>query len=95
MDEIVKKIKKIFHIDLLTNTFKVDFFPFCLKKADITPIYKKNSRTSKDNYRLVNILPNILKILERPLINQISYFLIKSFSFISADLEKVLVPNTT
>ena len=36
-----------------------------LKQADIKPIYKKESRNEKENYRPVSILPNLLKIFER------------------------------
>ena len=34
-------------------------FPSCLKQADITLVFKKGSRNSKDNYRPVSILPNV------------------------------------
>ena len=50
-------------------------FPFDLKVADVTPVFKKKSKTSKDNYRLISILPNISKIYERCLYNQMqTYF---------------------
>ena len=38
--------------------------------ADITPGYKKNDKTNKENYRPINILPP--KIFERILYNQIN-----------------------
>ena len=31
-------------------------FPGCLKLANITPVFKKGARTSKNNYRSVSIL---------------------------------------
>ena len=40
-------------------------FPSDLKLADVTPVYKKKSKNSKDNYRPVSILSNISKIYER------------------------------
>ena len=43
-------------------------FPSDSKLADVTPAFKKKSKTSKDNYRPINILPNISKIYERCLI---------------------------
>ena len=50
-------------------------FPSDLKVADVTPAFKKKSKTSKDNYRLISILPNISKIYERCLYNQMqTYF---------------------
>ena len=39
-------------------------FPSDLKLADVTPVYKKKSKNSKDNYRPVSILSNISKIYE-------------------------------
>ena len=36
-----------------------------LKQADIKPIYKKESRNEKENYRPVSVLPNLSKIFER------------------------------
>ena len=50
-------------------------FPEQLKLADVKPIFKKNSRTDKENYRPVSILPNISKIYERCLYKQLyDYF---------------------
>ena len=50
-------------------------FPSDLKVVDVTPVFKKKSKTSKDNYRPISILPNISKIYERYLYNQMqTYF---------------------
>ena len=50
-------------------------FPSDLNVADVTPAFKKKSKTSKDNYRPISILPNISKIYERCLYNQMqTYF---------------------
>ena len=50
-------------------------FPEQLKLADVKPVFKKNSRTDKENYRPVSILPNISKIYVRYLYKQLSdYF---------------------
>ena len=50
-------------------------FPEQLKWADVKPVFKKNSRTDKENYRPVSILPNISKIYERCLYKQLyDYF---------------------
>ena len=40
-------------------------FPNELKQADIKPIYKKESRNEKENYRPVRILRNSSEIFER------------------------------
>ena len=46
-----------------------------LKLADVTPAYKRKSKTSKDNYRPVSILSNISKVYERCIYDQIeNYF---------------------
>ena len=45
-----------------------------LKLADVTPVYKKKSKNSKDNYRPASILSNISKIYERCIYDQIQLF---------------------
>ena len=49
-------------------------FPDSLKTANITPVFKKDSRTDKTNYRPVSVLPNLSKIYERLIYNQISNY---------------------
>ena len=49
-------------------------FPSDLKLADVTPVYKKRSKNSKDNYRPVSILSNISKTYERCIYDQIQLF---------------------
>ena len=39
-------------------------FPNLLKEADTIPGHKKKSKLSKENYRLISILPNISKVYE-------------------------------
>ena len=46
-----------------------------LKKADITPVYKKGDITDKENYRPISTLSNLTKVLERLLYNQIETFM--------------------
>ena len=50
-------------------------FPSILKHANITPVFKKGYRGSKENYRPVSILPVISKIFEKLLCNQITPFM--------------------
>ena len=54
-------------------------FPYCLKWADVTPMFKKELRSQVDNYRPISILPNVSKLLEKPLFEQMPAFLIKYF----------------
>ena len=46
-----------------------------MKLADVIPVFKKNERSIKENYRPVSILPIFSKIFEKTLHNQIlAYF---------------------
>ena len=49
-------------------------FPSILKHANITPVFKKGYKGSKNNYRPVSILPVISKIFEKLLCKQITVF---------------------
>ena len=62
------------------DSLKSAKFPNCLKLASITPVFKKNARTSKNNYRPVSVLPVISKIFERLICNQLSAFFEEIFS---------------
>ena len=46
-------------------------FPDKLKEADIKPIYKKESRNEKESYRPISILPNLSKIFEHYMYDQL------------------------
>ena len=46
-------------------------FPDSLKHADVTPVFKKDNATLKDNYRPVSILPSVSKIFEKNMYDQI------------------------
>ena len=50
-------------------------FPSNQKCADITPIFKKLDKYSKNNYRQVSILPAISKIFERLMFYQINQYM--------------------
>ena len=58
----------------LNNTTETYTFPEQLKYADVKPIFKKDSRTDKKNYRPIKILPNVSKIYERFLNNQLEEY---------------------
>ena len=55
-------------------------FPSILKNANITPVFKKGFRGSKDNYPPVSILPIISKIFEKLLSKQIITYMDKFLS---------------
>ena len=49
-------------------------FPDFFKLANVTPVFKKGARTSKNNYRPVTILPILSKLFERLISEQFSEF---------------------
>ena len=51
------------------------FFNESIKNANITPVFKKGHRKSKENYRTVSILPVISKTFEKLLCKQITIFI--------------------
>ena len=42
-----------------------------MKYADVIPTHKKDDKTDKENYRPIRILPNLSKVYERLMYNQI------------------------
>ena len=55
-------------------------YPASLKYADITPIFKKDDKTDKTNFRPIRVLPNLSKIYERFMQNQMYPYLNQIFS---------------
>ena len=63
----------IFH-DFNNSIFDATF-PSELKNEDMIPVFKKKDRNNVENYRPVSILPNLSKIYERCLYDQMyKYF---------------------
>jgi hypothetical protein len=50
------------------------YFLILLKKAQVTPLHKKNDPLSKTNYRPVSVLPVFSKIFEKVFETQLSDF---------------------
>ena len=50
-------------------------FPNDLKHTDIVPVYKKNDKCEKENYKPVSILSNLSKIYEKLMYNQLYDYL--------------------
>ena len=63
-------------------------FPNQLKEADIIPAHKKKSKLSKENYRPISILPNISKVYERCLYDQLSAYFNNIFSKLQCGYRK-------
>ena len=76
--KIIKDNKDFFSYFIsasFNNAVNKGVFPDELKHADIKPIYKKESRNEKGNYRPVSILANLSKISERSMYDQLKdYF---------------------
>ena len=61
------------HSDIFANKLQTIFnecidkckFPNELKLADVAPLFKKNDKTLKNNYRPSSVLPTISKVFER------------------------------
>ena len=56
------------------ESLKLNRFPHSMKSANIKPVFKKNDRTDKSNYRPVSILPNLSKVFERCIYKQLSVY---------------------
>ena len=55
-------------------------FPHCLKQAEAIPVFKKEEKLNKSNYRPVSILPAIFKIYERLMYDQMYKYFDQIFS---------------
>ena len=62
------------------KSLETSVFPLSMKLANITPVHKTGNRSEKDNYRPVNILPNLSKVFERCIYNRIAQFFDKILS---------------
>ena len=56
-------------------TFSRSEYPASLKYVDITPIFKKDDKTDKTNHRPIRIPPNLSKIYEQFMQNQLYPYL--------------------
>lgn len=66
--------------DLINTSIDQGVFPNSLKKAEVTPVYKKADKLNKGNYRPVSILPVLSKIFEKVIEKQISTLFQNIFS---------------
>ena len=55
-------------------------FPSSLKLAEVSPVFKKDDKFDKANYRPISLLPVFSKIFERIIYNQLEIFFQDSFS---------------
>lgn len=59
---------------LLNMSIQTSCFPDDLKAAEVTPIFKKDNRLSKTNYRPISVLPCLSKLFEGMYVDQLSEF---------------------
>ena len=79
-----KILSEMFNFDIDNKTFANG-----LKKADIKPVYKKDDRFDKTNYRPISILPASSKDFERCLYDQIYEYIDTILSKVQCDFRKV------
>ena len=76
--KIVKESLNVLAAFLVTdiNTcIKKEEFPDKLKRADITPAFKKGDKHDKSNYRPISILPILSKVYEKCLYKQMENYM--------------------
>ena len=81
--KILKENSEIFSWILcrnFNNSLFSKVFPDSLKKVETTPVFKKDEKCLKNNYRLVSILPSVSKIYERCIYDQINDYFHSLFS---------------
>ena len=84
MSDTPTKLNSNLSSDLINKHFNYCIdkgkFPNDLKQGDIAPVYKKNNKCEKENYRPVSILSNLSKIYEKLIYNQLyDYFDLKHY----------------
>ena len=66
----MKTLSNLFNEYLITGNFSDN-----LKLADITPVFRKKDPLNKENYRPVNVYPNICNIFEKLMPKQINDYI--------------------
>ena len=62
---------------MINNAIDTGTFPDALKKADVTPVFKKADQLSKENYRPVSNLPCLSKVYEKVLAIQLGEYFVR------------------
>ena len=89
--KIIKENKDLisyFVYNNFNNALSSSQYPNGLKYADVTPVFKKNDKSDKNNYRPISILPNLSKVYEQIMQNQIYSYLNKIFSKYQCGFQK-------
>ena len=78
---------------LFNTSVKESLFPSGLKYGNVSPLYKKNENTKKENYRPISILPSISKILKGLCFNRLLHMYQTSYPLIYVDSGKDITRN--
>ena len=95
--QVIKMNKDIFAGFIakdFNNCFDKGLLPDDLKHADVTPIHKKKGKSDKTNYRPVSILPNISKIYEKLIYNQLYDYFDDILSWFSQVVQYAALPTS-
>ncbi|KAK3851044.1 hypothetical protein Pcinc_042269 [Petrolisthes cinctipes] len=68
--ELTKPLQMLF-----SRSFQTGIVPGLMKKARITPIYKKGLRTDPSNYRPVALTSHIMKVMEKIIVQTVTSYL--------------------
>ena len=68
-NEISKQLADLFNLSFMTGVF-----PFVLKTTKVVPVFKKDSKSDYNNHRLISLLSNIEKILEKRMYKRLYTF---------------------
>ena len=77
---VTNDISSCYLTNIYNESKEEQIFPDSLKLADVTPIHKKDNKTTKEKYRPVSLLPVVSKLFERDMHNQIINYIDKFLS---------------
>ena len=83
-----------FILGYVNKSIRSSTFPSISKLADIIPVNKKDSRYEKNNYQSISVLPNLSKIFENVLYDQIFSFFENIFSTYQTGFKKSFNPQS-
>ena len=65
---------------IIINSLSCSNFSNCIKYTEVTPIHKNDDKIDKENYCPISILPNLSKVYERLMYNQMNPYFYTLFS---------------
>ena len=83
------------NIESITNSMITQsLFPDKAKVSSITPVYKKDDRMEKKNYRPISVLSCLSKVLEKIIFQQMGTYFENIFLHIFQVLESAMAVST-